>query len=562
MKWTSWVALGVLSCLAHSVEAGEVNTAKAVVATASRDASEAAVEVLRAGGNAFDAAVAAALVLGVSEPQSSGLGGGGFATVYDAKTKQVRCLDFRERAPILAHRDLYLREGVPRPELAQVGALAVGVPGQVAGLFELHKKYGRRPFASLVEPAIKLATAGVVVSAGLGKAFAQRADLLRFESTKAAWAQKNGALPQTGEVWKQPDLVRTLRAIQSGGASGFYRGEVARKIVEAVVHEGGILSLVDLSEYQVKWREPVTTKYRGYDVFSMPPPSSGGVHLVQMLNMLEPRDVKALGYHSPQLLHAMIEVMRRAYADRATFLGDPGFVAVPVQGLISKEYAKQLNATIDPKVASRSDRVAAGKPDAFVAKESKETTHFSIIDGEGNAIALTTTINGSFGSGVVALGTGVLLNNEMDDFAIAPGVPNTWGLVGSDANAVAPRKTPLSSMTPTIVLKDGALRFALGSPGGATIITTVLSALVHLIDFDASVFAAVSLPRVHMQWKPDEVAIERFGLDSATLKALADLGHRTKLSEPWGNAQIVGVTPEGRRVGASDPRGDGSALGF
>jgi len=549
-----------LVCISFAAEAGELIASKAVVATANHDATEAALEVLRAGGNAFDAAVTAALVLGVSEPQSSGLGGGGFATIYDAKTKQVRCLDFRERAPILAHRDLYIREGVAKPELSQTGALSVAVPGQAAGLFELHKKYGKKPFASLVDPAVKLAQNGVRVSAHLSAAFTRYSETLaRFESTKSAWA-KGGKFPETGAKWVQPELAKTLKRYGAQGPNGFYKGEVARKITEGVVAQGGILSLLDMAEYQVKWREPVTTKYRSYDVFSMPPPSSGGVHLAEMLNMLETRDVKTLGYHSPVLLHFLIETMRRAYADRATYLGDPGFVAVPVQGLVSKEYAKQLSASIDPKLASKSDKVGPGKPEG--SKESTQTTHFSIIDADGNAVAITTTVNGPFGSSLVVEGTGVLLNDQMDDFAIAPGVPNLFGLVGGEANSVAPRKTPLSSMAPTIVLKDGALRWVIGSPGGATIITQVLLALVNLIDFESDTFQAIALPRIHMQWKPDVVQIERFALDPLTQKALADLGHTFKVQDAWGNAQIVGVLPDGRRVGASDPRGDGLTLGY
>ncbi|MCC6810273.1 MAG: gamma-glutamyltransferase [Deltaproteobacteria bacterium] len=540
--------------------AGQLVASKVAVATANRDASEAAVEILRSGGNAFDAAVTAALVLSVAEPQSSGIGGGGFATIYDARMKQVRCLDFRERAPILSHRDLYVREGKAQPQLSQTGALAVGVPGQIAGLIELHKKYGKKPLAQLFDPAVKLAQTGVTVSARLGSAFLSEAETLaRFESTKSAWT-KNNRFPETGGKWLQPDLAKTLKAIQAGGLNAFYKGDIARRIVDTVVQNGGILALVDLAEYEVKWREPVMTSYRGYSVFSQPPPSSGGVHLVELLNMLETKDPKALGFHSPAMIHFAVEAMRRVYADRATFLGDPGFTFVPVAGLVSKDYAKSLLASIDMKSASKSEAVNAGKPDAFA--EHKETTHFSIIDADGNAVAITTTVNGPFGSALVASGTGVLLNNQMDDFAIAPGVPNLYGLVGSEANSVAPRKTPLSSMTPTIVLKDDKVRWALGSPGGSTIITTVFWALVHLIDFDADVWSAIALPRVHEQWRPDHVSIERFGLDGLTQKALKDLGHTLKIDDDWGNAQIVGALPDGRRVGASDPRGDGSALGY
>lgn len=563
MRVRSSAFLAVL-LLGGSVAYGDsVQAPKVGVATASVDASRAAISVMKKGGNAIDGAVAAALALSVAEPQSSGIGGGGFALIYDAKKREVRCLDFRERAPVGAHSKMYYRDDKVAPELATTGALAVGVPGQIAGLHELHKKYGKRPIAEVYGPAIELAQKGVTVSGRLGQAFAgEAATLSRFDSTRGAWTNKSGRYPVTGETWVQSDLAKTLKTLRDKGPDAFYRGDIGKRIIRSVIDNGGVLSGTDLADYSVRWLEPVTVNYRGHKIVSMPPPSSGGVHIAQMLNMLENADLKTLGYRSPQMLHLVIESMRRAFADRAKHLGDPAFTAVPVAGLIDKKYAKSLFDTIVLTRASSAASVKAGEPQKFV-KEHTETTHLSIIDEEGNAVVLTTTVNGLFGAALVAGDTGILLNNEMDDFAIAPGVANQFGLVGSEANAVAPRKTPLSSMSPTLVFgKDGALRFALGSPGGPTIITTVLWSLINLIDFDADLYAAISAPRVHQQWLPDVVMVESLGLDHATVQGLNALGHKLSFSSPWGNAQAVGILPDGQRVSASDPRGNGAALGY
>ena len=539
--------------------ADQASGAHGAVATASPEASQAALDVLKHGGTAADAAIAATLVLAVTEPQSSGLGGGGFALIYDAKKKEIRALDFRERAPVLAHQKLYTRDGKVQPELAQTGALAVGTPGEIAGLYALHQKYGKRPMGELFDEAIRLASKGFAVSSRLGGAFEYRAgELAHFDSTKSAW-MKNGKLPQSGDKWLQPDLAKALKLIQQKGEQAFYKGDLAKKIATTVTNYGGVLALTDLAEYQVRWLDAVSTTYRGYQIYSMPPPSSGGVVLGEMLNVMEQVDVAKLGYRSPETIHYAIEAMRRAYADRAAYLGDPQFVSVPVAGLMNKEYAKQMFTGIKPQAASTSAEVKPGRPEG--ATEPTHTTHLSVVDGEGNAVVLTTTVNGPFGSSLVADGTGIMLNNEMDDFAIAPGVANQFGLIGGDANAVNPRKTPLSSMTPTLILKDGQLRYGLGSPGGPTIITTAFWMVLGLLDYHTDLATAVAMPRVHQQWQPDKVLVERFGLDVTTAKALEAMGYALDYSPTWGNAQAVGIV-EGKRVSASDPRGEGRALAY
>lgn len=551
-------AFSLLIFLPAIALADQATGAHGAVATASADASQAALDVLKRGGTAADAAVAATLVLAVTEPQSCGIGGGGFALIYDAKKKEIRALDFRERAPVLAHQKLYTRDGKVQPELAQTGALAVGTPGEIAGLYALHQKYGKRPMGELFDDAIRLASKGFAVSSRLGGAFDYRAEqLAHFDATKNAWS-KGGKWPQTGDKWVQPDLAKSLKLIQSKGEPAFYKGDLAKKLVTTVTNYGGVLALTDLAEYQVRWLDPVSTTYRGYQVYSMPPPSSGGVVLAELLNMMEQIDVAKNGYRSAETIHVAIEAMRRAYADRASYLGDPQFVSVPVAGLMSKDYAKQLFATIKAGASTSAD-VKPGHPQG--ASEPTHTTHLSIVDAEGNAVVLTTTVNGPFGSSLVADGTGIMLNNEMDDFAIAPGVANQFGLVGSDANAVNPRKTPLSSMTPTLILKDGHLVYGIGSPGGPTIITTAFWMALALLDYHTDLATAVAMPRIHEQWQPDKVMVERFGLDVATTKALTDMGYTLEASPPWGNAQAIGIV-DGKRVSASDPRGEGRALAY
>ncbi len=547
----------LLPVLAHADQASGKHGA---VATASVEATEAAIEVLRKGGTAADAAMCAALVLAVVEPQSSGIGGGGFALVYDAKHKDSKVLDFRERAPVLAAQKLYTRDGQFQPELAQTGALAVGVPGEIAGLFALQKKYGKRPVAELFDEAIRLATKGTLVSSRLGNAFEIRANALaKFDTTKAAW-QKNGKWPETGDRFLQPDLAKTLKLLQQKGPSAFYKGDIAKKIATTVTNYGGVLAQVDLQDYEVKWSDPVTFKYRGYDLYSLPPPSSGGVHLGELLGIMEQLDVAKLGYHSPQVLHYAIEAMRRVYADRATYMGDPAFVSVPVQGLLSKEYTHGLFAGIDPKKATSSDQIKAGRPEG--SSEPTHTTHLSVVDQDGNVVLITTTVNGPLGSALVADGTGILLNNEMDDFAIAPGAANQFGLVGGDANSIAPKKTPLSSIAPTLIFKDGKFIYGLGTPGGSTIITQLFWMVLDLLDFQSDIGAAVAAPRLHEQWQPDRVMVERFGFDAPTIGALQSMGQQIEWRDAWGNAQAVGVLPNGKRTAASDPRGEGAARAY
>jgi len=533
-----------------------------MVASASERASQVGVDVLRRGGNAVDAAVAVGLALAVTHPTAGNLGGGGFSVIRMADGTST-VIDFRETAPGRAKRDLYLDErGAVIPEASTVGALAPGVPGTVAGLALALEKHGTRKWRDLVEPARRLAAEGFPVTRHLARDLRAHAPLLeRFPESRRIFL-KDGAFYREGDTFRQPELAQTLRRLRDRGPREFYEGRTAELIAEEMQAGGGLISREDLRGYRAVVRKPLRGAYRGYEILTMPPPSSGGTALLQMLNVLERFDVAALGHNSSQKQHVLIETMRRAFADRAQFLGDPDFVSVPVAGLTSRRYAAELFKTIDPARATPSDRISHGRPAAY---ESPETTHYSIVDAQGNAVSTTYTLNGAYGSGLTVTGAGFLLNNEMDDFTSKPGAPNLFGLIQGEANAIAPRKRPLSSMTPTLVLKDGKLRFVVGSPGGPTIINTVLQITVNVIDHGMNLQQAVDAPRIHHQWLPDQVRHEPFGLPRDVLDALKARGHR--LAERPGNigdAQAVMVDPEtGDRLGASDPRNpDGRALGY
>jgi gamma-glutamyltranspeptidase/glutathione hydrolase len=530
--------------------------ARAAVATANPLASEAAARVLAEGGNAADAAIAAAFVLGVAEPQSSGIGGGGFLLYFEARTGAVRALDYRERAPRRAHRRMFRRRGRMRPRLAVDGHLAVAVPGTVAGLAEAHRALGRLPWRRLVDPAARIAEQGYEVRPRTAAALRDRAAVLRRYPASAREFFPLGRPPRAGERLRHPDLARTLRAIAEGGARVFYQGEIARRIAAEMRRGGGLVDEEDLRGYRAIWREPLRARWRDVEVASFPLPSSGGVHLVQMLNILERDDLRAI---SPATrAHLFVEAMRRAYADRATHLGDPAFHRVPLRGLLSKRYAAALRAGIDLRRATPSRRVRAGDPRRF---ESPSTSHLGVVDAEGNVVALTQSLNYGFGSGVVVPGTGILLNDTMDDFAIAPGRANLYGLVGGEANAVAPGKTPLSSMMPTLVLRRGRAFLALGGSGGSRIITAVLQVLIHRVALAMDLAAAVSAPRLHHQWLPDDVQVEP-AMPAQVLAGLERRGHRLRAGPLLWRVQAVEIADDGTRLAVADPRGDGAAAGF
>lgn len=530
-----------------------------MVASEQALATRIGLDILESGGNAVDAAVAVGFALAVALPNAGNLGGGGFMMVHDARTGRDVALDFREMAPSGAHRSMYLdANGKVISGKSLFTHYAVGVPGTVAGLTHALQHWGTLPLARVVEPAARLAEHGFAVSETLAQALAHGKKTLAPWPASQAIFFKNGAPMQAGDLLVQKDLAASLRLIGREGAQAFYEGAIARKIAAEMAPHAGAITLADLKDYKVMEREPVRGSYRGYDIVTMPPPSSGGAHLVQMLNIIERWPIRQWGVNSAATIHHMTEAMKLAYADRAEYLGDPDFVKVPLHGLISKRYADRLAASIDAHRARPASEIRPGHPQAY---ESDQTTHFSVVDAAGNAVAVTYTLNTNFGSGIVAQGTGILLNNEMDDFAAKPGVANAYGLVGGDANAVQAGKRPLSSMTPTLALKDGRVAIVTGSPGGPRIITTVLETLVDMIDFQMNPAEAAATLRFHHQWTPDELRVEK-GLSRDTLDLLQVKGHRIVVKPVMGRTQTIQVR-DGLLYGASDPRNpDGRTLGY
>ena len=522
-----------------------------MVASQEAMATKIGLDILKQGGNAVDAAVAVGYALAVTLPRAGNLGGGGFMLVYLADKKQVVAIDYREKAPAQASRDMYLDEnGEVVPNLSTFHGLAIGTPGTVMGLEHARKTYGTLSREQLIAPAIKLAKDGIVVTADLANSLNALKDRLsKWPNTRDIFFKKDGSNYQPGETLKQEDLAKTLSIISKEGEEGFYQGDVAKAIASSIQAANGIVSEKDLENYNVVERKAIQGTYRGYEVFSMPPPSSGGVHIVQILNMLENYDLAAMGHNSAQHIHTMVESMRRAYADRSLHLGDSDFVKVPVKTLTSKKYAKELVATINPDKATSSKDI---QPDADLPYESDQTTHFSVVDKWGNAATNTYTLNYSYGSGIVAEGTGVLLNNEMDDFSAKPGHANGYGLVGGEANSIAPGKRPLSSMSPTVVLKDKELFMVTGTPGGSRIITTTLQVISNVIDYDMNIAEATSATRIHHQWLPDYIRIES-GLSADTIKLLEQKGHQLKVESTMGSTQTI-MKSEVGLYGASDPR--------
>jgi len=531
-----------------------------MLATPSRHATDAGASALEQGGNAVDAAVAAAFVLGVVEMYSSGVGGGAFLMYHDGTAGVLTALDGREMAPALATESMYIDTltGQPYPELSFTGALAVAVPGQVALLHEAHCRWGRLPWVDLLEPAIRLAASGFPIDqTWIVRLTDNREKLLQQPGTRALFFHADSTLLELGESLVQPELAATLRRIAAEDLDYFYLGEFARTLDNWMSDQGGILHASDLAAYRVRELEAVQGSYRGYQVYSMPPPSSGGVHLVQMLNYLEAFNLAQMGRLSSRYIHTVASAMGHAYADRAVWLGDPAYFPVPVQGLTSKEYAATQRAGFNR--VQREWIRSAGDPLPW--QEAEHTSHISVLDADGNAVSLTATINTRFGSGVILPGTGVLLNNEMDDFSMQPGVPNYYGLLGSEANSIQPGKRPLSSMTPTILTREGSPCLVIGSPGGSKIITTVLQTIINLVDFDLDIQAAIDAPRFHYQWRPDYIRLEP-DIPDDVLSNLRGYGYRVVTTECWSAAQGVWRDPgSGRLYGGSDSRVDGAARG-
>ncbi|HEY9403166.1 MAG TPA: gamma-glutamyltransferase [Pyrinomonadaceae bacterium] len=543
-----------------------VRAQRGMVASTNKLASEVGVDILKRGGNAVDAAIAVAFALAVTYPAAGNLGGGGFMMIR-LRDGRTTAIDYREMAPQAATRNVYLdAQGnlIKGEGSSTVGYRAAGVPGTVAGMELALRKYGsgRLTWAQLAEPARRLASNGFTISHQFARSLRGSNDLLgRYADSKRIFLN-GGRYFKEGETLRQPELAATFARLQRGGAREFYEGETARLIAADMERNKGLMTLADLRGYEAKERVPLRTTYRGHEVISMPPPSSGGAVLIEMLNILEGYDLRGLNWASSEKYHLLTEAMRRAFADRAEYMGDADFVKVPIAGLIDKKYAERQRASINLERASTSAEIRAGQPAGY---ESEETTHFTVVDAQGNAVSNTYTLNLGFGSGVTARGTGVLLNNEMDDFAAKPGTPNAFGLIQGERNAVAPRKRPLSAMTPTFVMrKDGTLWFTIGTPGGPTIINTVLQAIINIVDHDMDIQQAIDSPRIHHQWLPDEIAHEPYGLSGDTQRALAARGHKL-VTRPRYMGDAHGIMIEektGMRLGASDSRNEGAAVGY
>ena len=536
-----------------------ITAGNGMVVAQEQRAARIGIEILDRGGNAVDAAVAVGFALAVTYPRAGNIGGGGFMVIHLAKTGEDAAIDYRETAPAAATEKMFLDEkGEADPKKSRDSALSIGVPGTVAGLALAHEKYGsgKLTLAELIEPAITLARNGVEIVDDIADTLPlAQPRIARWQSSAPVFLNSDGTVLMPGQDLLQPDLAITLRAIASDGPKGFYEGPVAEKIVAAVRKAGGIMTLDDMKNYRAVLRDPIRGTYRGYDIISMPPPSSGGVHLIEMLNILEGYDLAKLSRE--ESLHIIAEAMKRAYADRATFMGDPDAVKMPVAGLISKKYAAALRAQIGQR-ATPSSEIRSGNPADF---EGQNTTHFSVIDRDGNAVSNTYTLNFSYGLGLVAEGTGVLLNNELDDFTSKPGTANAYGLVGYNANLPGPNRRPLSSMTPTIFLKDGKPFLITGSPGGSRIISTVLQIITNVIDFNLAIDQAVSAPRVHHQWQPDELYVEP-GISPEILEGLVKRGYEVVPTPPQTSANSIEITADGY-VGAADRRTRGSlAAGY
>ena len=530
---------------------------KAMVVSAREEASKIGVEIMKQGGNAFDAMIATDLALLVSYPVAGNIGGGGFM-VFRMKDGTTGSLDFREKAPLAATKNMYLdADGTVNSDASKIGALAVGIPGTVAGLFEVHQKLGSLPFEKLIEPAIQLALNGVVVTEKQAQSLNDHTDDFKIANNRTILLDK---------VWKKGDTIKylklaeTLKRIKANGRDEFYKGETANIIVDQVQELGGIITKEDLASYVAVWRDPITFMYKGHKIISMPPPSSGGICLAQILKSIEPYNVEQYTHNSTKYIQVIAEAERRAYADRSYFLGDPDFVNIPTDSLMSENYLSKRMSDFNWEKATQSNALFRGSIPGY---ESDETTHYSIVDPFGNSVAVTTTLNAAYGSKVYVEEGGFFLNNEMDDFSAKPGEPNMYGLVGAEANAIAPQKRMLSSMSPTIIEKNGQLKMVVGSPGGSTIITSVMQNILNVLDFDMSMQESVSKPRFHHQWLPDNIKFET-SFDTIVFNSLHKLGYEIDQSNSpvIGKVDAILVLPNGQLEGGADPRGDDSAAGF
>ena len=546
----SWLAIAIVASCHAPVEQPQ-----SAVVSARAEASKIGIDILKKGGNAFDAMIATHLALTVCYPNAGNIGGGGFL-IYRKADGTVGSLDYREKAPAAADRDMYLdTTGNVIPDKSTLGGLAVGVPGSVAGLTDIHEKLGFLPFKDLVQPAIELAEKGYVVTEKQARSFASKREqfiLINGKNTRYAYPY------QAGDTVFNPELASALKRIQAHGRAGFYQGETADQIVETVAATGGIITHDDLKNYQAIWRDPLRFSYKDLSLVSMAPPSSGGVCLAQMMGMIEDYDIGQYGHNSPEAMQVMIEAERRSYADRSEFLGDPDFVSIPIDSLMDKNYLKERMLDFSWDQATLSSAI---KPGGIVWNESDETTHYSILDKDGNAVSVTTTLNGSYGSKVYVEGSGFFLNNEMDDFSSKPGTPNMFGLVGSKANAIAPGKRMLSSMTPTIVEKNGKLWMIVGTPGGSTIITSVFQTILNAYEFGMEMQAAVEAPRFHHQWLPDVVVLEPNRFTQAQIQPLQEKNYNIeeKLTRIIGRVDAIMIAEDGAISTGADPRGDDAA---
>jgi gamma-glutamyltranspeptidase/glutathione hydrolase len=560
LTYSVFALLILLFGFSESASRRPVKALNGMVVSSDSLATQVGVEILKKGGNAVDAAVAVGFALAVTYPQAGNIGGGGFMVIRMANGETVT-IDFREKAPMKASENMFLDEnGNFVPEKSQVGHLSVGVPGSVAGLLLALEKYGTMSRREVLEPAIELAEKGFIVNEGLANAFKNAFEHFKKFPSTMRYFSKNGQPYSAGDRLVQKDLAKVLKLIRDKGRDGFYKGKVADLIVEEMKRGGGLITYEDLENYQPVLRKPVVGNYRGYEIISMGPPSSGGVCLIELLNILENFDLKKYGFGSSYTIHYLVEAMKRVYADRAEYLGDPDFVQIPLDKLLSKEYAKELASEIDTFYATPSSRIIRS---VSPTSEGVHTTHYSVVDRWGNVVAVTTTINSYFGSMVAVDGAGFFLNNEMDDFSAKPGAPNQFGLLGSKANSIQPGKRMLSSMTPTIVLKNGKPFLVLGSPGGSTIITSVLQVILNVVDFGMNIQEAVDSPRIHHQWYPDQIFFERRGLPRDVIENLERRGHKlVERAGYQGEVQAILIDENGVKYGAVDPRGYGLAMGY
>ena len=528
-----------------------VQGTEGMVVTSHFLATQSAQEVLKKGGNAIDAATTAAFSLAVTQPRSGNIGGGGFMLISSEQKDEVVAIDYREKAPGGATVDMFLdKDGNADSEVSRYSHLAAGVPGTVAGLAMALEQYGTISLPEAMAPAIKLAEEGFVVTPRFSEGLKNKEKMLKkWDSSKKIFYKADGSYYEPGDLFIQKDLAATLKRISQNGIKEFYEGKTAELLVAEMAKHGGLITMDDMKNYSPVLRTPVHGNYRGYDIYSMSPPSSGGAHVVQILNILEGFPISEYGHNSTQTIHLMAEAMKRAYADRSFYLGDEDFITVPLKGLTSKKYAASLREGIDTKKATPSSTIAPGKPLPY---ESNETTHFSIVDTFGNGVSNTYTINFSYGSGIVVEGAGFLLNNEMDDFSAKPGVPNAYGLIGGEANKIEPDKRMLSSMSPTIVKQEGKNFLVTGSPGGSRIITTTLQVIMNVIDHGLNIQSSVSAPRIHHQWLPDQLRIEE-GLSPDTIRGLQDMGHEVIQKSAMGAIQSI-MVKDGVMYGGADPR--------